>query len=392
MSAERIHKLLHFIFSALEWIGAQVQKFTLRNWIIVFIAALFLLMLSHCVAPKHKKTPPPQSVVLAPAKNANVPIYLNALGTVTATYSVTVKSRVNGQLLQVLFKEGQMVKTGDLLAQIDPRPYEALVEQYQGQLVRDTALLLNAKLDLKRYAILWKQNSVAKQVYDTQVALVKQDEGVVQLDEGLLQGAKVNLFYTKITSPIDGRIGLRLVDPGNIIQTTDTTGIAVINMLNPITIVFPIPEDAVPAVMKQLTAGKILPVQAYNRDQTKLLATGVLLTIDNQIDPTTGTVKLKASFQNENNLLFPNQFVNVKLLIKTLSQAVVVPVAAIQRNAEKAFVYVLNANQTVSMKPVLIEAEANEMSVVKGVAAGQFVVVEGADKLVDGTAVAVYKG
>src|SRR6185312_7538992 len=176
--------------------------------------------------------------------------------------------------------------------------------------------------------------------------------------------------YTKIISPIDGRVGLRLVDPGNIVQTSDTTGIAIINTLNPITVVFPIPEDAVPAVMEQVSAGNILTVQAYNRDQTKLLATGVLLTIDNQIDVTTGTVKVKASFQNEGNLLFPNQFVNIKLLIKTLPQAVVVPVAAIQRSAQKAFVYVLNTDQTVSVKPVVVEAEANEMSVVTGVSVG----------------------
>ncbi len=384
MGREKVHRIL----DALEWIGAQVQRFSLKTWAIVSTVVLVLLMLPHCSAPTHKKKAPSQAVVLTQAKNANVPIYVTALGTVTPTYSVTVKTQVNGQLLRVLFKEGQLVKAGDVLAEIDPRLYEAQLAQYEGQLARDNALLLNAQLDMKRYQTLWRQNSVAKQVYDTQTALVKQNEGVVQLDEGLLQSAKVNLIYTKITSPIDGRVGLRLVDPGNIVQTADTTGIAVINMLNPITVVFSIPEDALPAVMEQLNAGNTLIVQAYNRDQTKLLATGILLTIDNQIDPLTGTVKLKASFQNEQNSLFPNQFVNVKLQIKTLQNAVVVPIAAIQQNAKNAFVYVLNSNQTVSIKPVVIEAQAaNDMTAVSGVTAGQFVVVEGVDKLVDGAAV-----
>lgn len=333
----------------------------------------------------HKPSIP---VVTATARSGNVPIYISALGGVTPTYSVTVKTQINGQLQQVLFREGQLVKKGDLLAQIDPRPYQAQLMQYQGQLARDTALLNNAKLDLKRYQTLWKQNSVAKQVLDTQASTVQQNEGTVKLDQGLIQNTQLNLTYTRITSPIDGRVGLRLVDPGNYVQVSDPNGIVVINTLNPITVVFTIPEDNVPDVTDQINAGKTLTVEAYDRTQNKLLAMGTLLTIDNQIDPTTGTVKLKALFPNNDNRLFPNQFVNIKLLVKTIQNATIVPTAAIQNGVQGTYVYLLNKDNTVSVKPVTVGATINsDTMVTAGLAPGQIVITEGTDKLVDGSTV-----
>lgn len=383
------------IFQCLEWIGASVQKiFTAKQyrttafWLIVLGIFSCTLLLSHCgskPAKNHKGNAMP--VVAATARTRDVPVYLTALGSVIPSYSVTVKPQINGQLIKVLFREGQMVNKGDLLAEIDPRPYEAQLTQYQGQLARDRALLANTRLDLKRYQTLWHQDSVAKQVLDTQAALVKQNEGTVELDEGLLQTAQVNLAYTKIISPISGRVGLRLVDPGNFVQTSDVAGIAVINMLNPITVVFTIPEDNVPEVFNQMTANTNLPVYVYNREQNKLLDTGQLITMDNQIDPTTGTIKLKAQFDNKTNQLFPNQFVNVKLLVKTLRNVILVPTASIQQGSKGPFVYLINKDATVSIKPVTVGVSLGDETVVTGIASGQSVVVEGADKLIEGAKV-----
>lgn len=351
------------------------------NILLVIFLTLFLVRCHSFESKKH----PGLLVVLGKVQTSNVPVYFTALGSVIPTYTVTVRTQINGQLLRVLFREGQMVKAGDLLAQIDPRLYEAQLVQYQGQLARDQALLANAKVDQKRYQTLWKQDSVAKQTLDTQLSLVQQDEGIVKIDEGLIQSTKVNLLYTNITAPIDGRIGLRLVDPGNYVQTSDVAGIAVINMLNPISVVFTLPEDNVPAVLEQLHAGKTLTVETYDRLQNKLLATGTLLTIDNQIDPTTGTVKLKASFNNENNLLFPNQFVNVKLLVTTIENATIVPTAAIQHGVQNTFVYLAKNDDKVSIQPIVVGMTSGENTVVtSGLTAGQDVVVDGTDKLTDG--------
>lgn len=333
----------------------------------------------------------PIAIVAAVSKSCDVPIYLSALGSVTPKYSVTVKTQINGILLQVPFKEGQMVKTGELLAQIDPRPYEALLTQYEGNLKRDTALLANAKIDLKRYQTLWKQDSVSQQILATQNSLVEQYEGAIKIDQGLIQGTKVNLIYCNITAPVDGRIGLRLVDPGNVVQTNDTNGIAVINTLNPITVIFTLPEDNVPQIIPQVYANKTMHVDAYDRQNNQLLAKGTLLTIDNQINQTTGTVKLRATFDNKDNKLFPNQFVNVNILVQTLKQATLVPTAAIQHSTTTGeYVYLLNKNNTVTVKRVTTgPVSGNDTVIYSGIVPGQSFVVEGADKLRDGSKVAV---
>lgn len=366
----------------------------LRFWVILLIAILILvpgLRYLFSFVKKNHAHPAPV-VMVSSAKTEDVPVYLVGLGTVTPTYTVTVKTQINGLLLRVPFREGQMVKAGDLLAEIDPRPYEAQLVQYEGQLERDSALLDNAKLDLQRYKTLWSQNSVAKQVYDTQDALVRQDEGTVRIDQGLIQSTKVNLIYTKITSPVDGRVGLRLVDPGNFVQTSDTTGIAVIATMSPITVIFTLPEDSIPDVAKQVFANKKLTVQAYDRAQIHLLDTGFLLTIDNEIDPTTGTVKLKAQFPNAHNQLFPNQFVNAKLLINTLKNAIVVPTAAIQQSTNGPYVYILNEDHTVKMTPVQVGVVYQEdTAITSGVSAGEKLVTQGADKLEDGMKVTLGK-
>ncbi|MCL9682679.1 efflux RND transporter periplasmic adaptor subunit [Legionella maioricensis] len=363
------------------------------NWGIIIMMILFLgLIWYFLVREKHKDNViKPIPVVSAVATVRDVPLYLSALGSVTPKYSVSVRTQLNGILFKVLFTEGQMVKTGDLLAQIDPRPYEALLIQYEGNLKRDTALLANAKIDLKRYQRLWKQDSISQQTLATQIALVEQYEGAVKTDLGLIQSTKVSLIYTRITSPVDGRIGLRLVDPGNVVQTSDTNGIAVVNTLNPITVIFTLPEDNVPQIVPQVYANKKMVVQAFDRQQSELLATGTLLTIDNQINQSTGTVKLRAIFDNKDNKLFPNQFVNARILVETLHQATVVPTAAIQHSTTKGdFVYLVNKNSTVTVKLITSGPASENQTVIKaGIKPGQSVVVEGADKLRDGSKVVV---
>lgn len=361
----------------------------IRLWIGLILLLLLIILLRQCTHHSKQHELSNLNVVTAVAESRNIPVYLSAIGNVIPISTVTVKSQVSGQLLRVLYHEGQMVKAGELLAEIDPRPYQAQLLQYEGQLARDKALLANALIDLKRYQTLWRQDSTSKQILDTQASLVKQYEGSIKADEGLVQSTKVNLIYTKIIAPIDGRIGLRLVDPGNFVQAMDTTGLAVITSLDPITVQFALPEDDIPKILKQIQPGHpSLPVNVYDRNQETLLAKGNLITIDNQIDPTTGTVRLKAVFSNLGYKLFPSQFVNAQLLINTLKNATVVPTAAIQYGPKENFVYLLNPDETVSVKPVVIELSKDDITVIaSGIIPGQSVVVEGVDKLTDGAKV-----
>ncbi len=331
-------------------------------------------------------------VVAAAAKQGDIHVYITGLGTVTALYTATILPQVTGQVLQVPFREGYVVKKEALLVQIDPRPFEAALLQAEGQLERDKALLDNARLDLKRYETLAAQDSIALQQRDTQIFLVHQYEGTVKLDEGLVQSAKINLGYTRITSPFTGRIGLRLVDPGNIVHTTDTTGIAVITQEQPITVIFPIPEDNLPSVLRKLKTGESLQVDAFDREQTHKIATGFLLTADNQVDTTTGTVRLKAQFTNEDSALFPNQFVNARLLMDTLRGVTVVPSSAVQHSPKGTFVYEVKEDRTVTIRWVKTgPSEGDQVSIEQGISPGEIVVVEGAERLKEGSRVEVQK-
>jgi multidrug efflux system membrane fusion protein len=339
------------------------------------------------------------------AKLGDLKLYLDAIGTVTPFNTVTLKSRVDGQIDKVFFKEGQMVQAGDLLIQIDPRPYQVQLTEAQGQMARDKANLVNAQVLLERDKVLFTQNVIAKQDLDNQRASVGQYEGTVKNDQGIIDNANLQLTYSRIVSPISGRVGLRLVDPGNIIHATDTTGLLVIAQLQPIAVVFSIPEDDLPKVTSAIknvaaitgqaaaaapdTLGGGLPVEVYDRSFKIKLASGTLLTLDNEIDQTTGTIKLKASFPNEDNSLFPNQFVNARLLVDTKHAATLVPAAAVQRSPQGSFLYVIMPNQTVAMRTVTVSAaQGDQVAIESGVKPGDLVVTDGLDKLRQGTKVA----
>jgi multidrug efflux system membrane fusion protein len=365
------------------------------RWVWISAVAACVLVVAFLLfgrsKPKKPPAPPPIPVSAEAVKLGSIDIYLDALGTVVPVNTVTVTSRVGGELTEVHYQEGKMVNKGDLLAVIDPRPYSALVLQAQGQLARDLALLKNARIDLDRYKNAYVQHAIPEQQLATQEALVEQDDGVVKLDQGNLAAAQVNLDYTRIVSPIDGRVGLRGVDPGNIVSANGSVALATITQLQPITVIFNLAEDDLGQVAAPIAAGKILPVKVLDRAQSRVIATGTLITIDNQINPTTGTVRARAVFPNLSNELFPNQFVNARLLVKTLTQVDLAPVAAIQRNNDAAFVYVVQADGTVQSRGVKIVAIEGEVAAVTGVDPGDKLVTDGFDKLQGGTKVAVRK-
>src|SRR5438034_889149 len=320
----------------------------------------------------------PTPVVASPATQSDVDIIVNGLGTAIPLRTVTVRSRVDGELVRVLFNEGQLVKEGELLAEIDPRAFQVQLAQAEGQLARDRALLENARLDLERYRTLFKQDSIAKQQVDTQASLVRQYEGALAVDRSQIDNAKLQLAYSRISAPIGGRIGLRLVDPGNIVRAGDANGLVVITQLQPVAVLFTVPQDLLPQVLKRLQSGDQIGVEAWDRDQKAKLADGMLASADNQVDPQTGTVKLKAQFANDDAGLFPNQFVNVRMKLDTLRNAVIVPAPAVQRGAQGMFVYVVVANQTVALRAVKLgPLDGQRQAIADGLAAGELVVTDG---------------
>ncbi|WP_439924544.1 efflux RND transporter periplasmic adaptor subunit [Nitrobacter sp. JJSN] len=330
------------------------------------------------------------SIVPETVGKGDIGINLNSLGTVTSLATVTIRTQISGYLMKIEFKEGQDVRKGDLLAEIDPRPYEATLAQANGNLTRDEALLKGAQVDLTRYRGLAAQNAVPHQTLDTQVALVGQYQGTVEADRAVVKAAQVNLQYCHIVSPLDGRVGLRQVDQGNYVTPGDTNGLVVITQLQPISILFTLPEDNLQAISKRIQAGATLPATAYDRSGANRIADGILQTFDSQIDPTTGTIKLRAQFPNDTRALYPNQFVNVRLLVDTHNEVTVMPTAGIQRGVPGTFVYLVNPDSTVSVRRVVLGVTDGErVEVLSGLVPGDRIVVDGADKLRDGAKIAV---
>ena len=334
--------------------------------------------------------PPPQTVRVAEAGPGDMPIVIDALGSVVPLASVTVKTQISGKLMQVGFQEGQMVKEGDFLAQIDSRPFEATLAQAEGQLAKDTSLYQQALNDLARYQTLSKQDSIAHQQVDNQAFLVAQDKAAMATDQAQIDAAKLNISYTRILAPITGRVGFRLVDAGNYVQPSDSAGLVVITQLDPISVIFSTPEDNLPRITRRLNAGAKLPVTVLDRSNVKQLAVGELTTFDNQVDTTTGTFKLRATFANPENVLFPNQFVNTRLLVDTQTGVIVVPNAAVQLGQDGAFVYVVKDDSTVSIRKVTTGPSDTSRTVISsGLKAGEKVVIDGADRLREGSAVKI---
>jgi multidrug efflux system membrane fusion protein len=333
---------------------------------------------------------PSVPVVAAKTRKGDIGFYYTGLGAVTPIYTVTIKSQISGYLMQVLYKEGQTVRKGDSLAEIDPRPYQVMLEQAQAGFARDEANLENAKVDLKRYQVLTPLKAVPEQQLATQEALVKQDQGIVQTDQAQIDTANLDLIYCHITAPITGRVGLRLVDPGNYVTANDSTGLVVITQIEPITVIFTLPEDQLPAILAKMRAGARLNVEAYDREMKTKIAQGWLSTIDNQIDPTTGTVKLRANFDNRDGALFPNQFVNARLLVEEKHAVTLVPTAAVQRNSQTTYVFLVKPDSTVTVRPITLSTtEGDDAEVSSGLSPGDVVVMTGVEKLQEGSKVRV---
>jgi multidrug efflux system membrane fusion protein len=371
-----------------------------RRWVllisvcVIAVAAYLMLRKSRPVAggQEGRRASGLVPVSAEPVKKGNFDVYITGLGTVTPRNTVTVKTRVDGQLMKVFFREGQVVSEGSLLATIDPRPFQVQLAQAEGQLERDRALLANARVDLERYRVLWKQDSISQQQLATQGSLVRQYEGIVRSDKGQVDNARLQLVYCRIVAPISGRTGLRLVDPGNIVHASDPNGLVVITQIRPMTVIFPIPEENLRQVLTGFRTGRPLPVEALDRSMKRSIAKGYLLTIDNQIDPATGTVRLKAIFPNMDGMLFPNQFVNARLLVDVVRGAMIVPAPAVQRGPQGVFVYVVKQNMTVSVRKVTAgETQGGGTAVTSGLSAGELVVVDGFDRLREG-AIVVLKG
>ena len=331
-------------------------------------------------------------VVGATARKGDIGVYDTGLGAVVPIYTVTIKSQISGYLMQVLYKEGQIVKKGDALAEIDPRPYQVLLENAQAGLLRDQANLENAKVDLKRYQTLVPLHAVPEQQLATQEALVKSDEGTVKTDQAQIDTASLDLVYCHITAPIAGRVGLRLVDPGNYVTANDSTGLVVITQVQPISVIFPLGEDQLPPILARMRAGARLKVEAFDREMKTRLAQGWLETLDNQIDPTTGTVKFRANFDNRDGTLFPNQFVNARLLVEEKQGVTLIPTAAVQRNSQTTYVYLIKPDSSVTVRNITLgTSEGDDSEVTSGLVPNDQVVMTGVDKLQEGSKVRVAK-
>jgi multidrug efflux system membrane fusion protein len=377
--------------------SSRIQRFShfiRRHWVIIIVTIVIItagiIFIRSNMTGKKLVNQPPQPITALVTNKSDFDVYLKGLGTVIPTNTVTVKSQVSGQLISVHFKEGQHINEGDLIAEIDPRPFQVQLMQAEGQLARDEAFLKNAKSDLALYKQLIAQDSIAAQQVTTQEALVKQYLGVIETDKGQIANAKLQLIYARVIAPITGRVGLRQVDPGNMVQVTDPNGIVVITQLQPITVVFSLPQDNLTILMKRWDTGESLPVQAYDQEGKTLLASGKLLAVDNQIDTTTGTIKLKAIFDNKDNKLFPNQFVNIRLKVDTLHDATVMSTAAVQRGSIGTFAYVVKDDKTVTVRMLKLgPTEGDNVVVTEGLAPGELAVTVGGDKLREGTKVEI---